>query len=381
MNKFGIKTTLILASSLTVMSGALIAPALPKIAKAFHEIPNISFYTKLLLTVPAFFIAIASPFAGLIIDRLGKIKPMLWATFLYALAGSAGLYLSGLPEILAGRAVLGLMVALIMTTATTLIGDYFEGKERTDFLGLQGAFMAFGGTIFISLSGILADFNWRYPFGVYLSSLIVLVLGFIYLFEPEKGISRSDSSSHNNSANWKFYFTIYIASFFGMLLFYLVPTQLPFLMQAIGITSSAKGSIGLIVVTLTAAISSANYSKIAHRFNFKQIYTLLFLLAGAGLGLTYFVNSLLGASITMALAGVGFGLLMPNASLCLISAAPHAIRGKVIGGLTSALFLGQFFSPLLFEPIVSNLGIKTAYLVGAIMSSLISLFFFTRKEV
>jgi MFS family permease len=380
MNRIGLKTTLLLASSLTVMAGALIAPALPKIAEAFEGLPNVVFLSKLLLSIPALFIAVFSPFAGGIIDRLGKIKPMLITMVLYGIAGSAGLYLNDLYQIIASRALLGLGVAVIMTTATTLIGDYFEGEERMRFLGIQGAFMAFGGTIFVSLSGILADFSWRYPFAVYLTSFLVIVLTLFFLYEPSKETSETDRNRQSASANWNLYFTIYLATFFGMALFYLIPTQLPFLMKEIGVTSASMGSIGLVVATFSAAVTSANYRMLARRLNFRQIYITLFGFAALGLFLVQWVDSIGMTVVTMAIAGIGFGLLMPNASLCLIANSPSSIRGKVIGGLTSAVFLGQFFSPILMEPIVQGYGIKSAYLIGGIGSALLALFFLIRHQ-
>ncbi len=381
MNKTGVKLTLLLASSLTVMAGALIAPALPKMAEAFSELPNVNFLTKLLLSVPALFIAIFSPLAGIIIDRLGKIKPMLILMVVYGLAGSAGLYLNDLYQIIGSRVLLGIGVAVIMTGATTLIGDYFEGEERARFLGIQGAFMAFGGTIFVSLSGILADFSWRYPFAVYLSSFVVILLSLIYLFEPQKENEELSLNKKTAKVNWNLYLTIYLATFFGMALFYLIPTQLPFLMSEIGITSASLGSVGLIVATFTAALSSANYQRLAKRFNFRQIYYILFIFASLGLFLVQWVNSLGMTILTMTIAGIGFGLLMPNASLCLISQSPPAIRGKVIGGLTAAVFLGQFFSPILMEPIVQNFGIKTAYMFGGLVSLGIAIYFFYQHRL
>ncbi len=380
MNKTGIKVTLLLASTLTVMAGALIAPALPKIAEAFSELPNVPFLTKLLLSVPALFIALLSPVAGIMIDRLGKIKPLLIMTVVYGIAGSAGLYLDDLYQIIGSRVLLGVGVAVIMTVATTLIGDYFEGEERTRFLGIQGAFMAFGGTIFVSLSGILADYNWRWPFAVYLASFVVMILAVIFLVEPRSEEDHGTTPKRSNEVDWRLYFTIYIATFFGMALFYLIPTQLPFLMKEIGITSSSLGSIGLIVATFTAALSSANYRKIAARLNFRQIYGILFALAAAGLFLVQWVNGIGMTVFTMFIAGAGFGLLMPNASLCLIANSPPAVRGKVIGGLTSAVFLGQFFSPILMEPIVQQFGIKAAYLVGGAGSLVLAAFFLIRER-
>jgi len=380
MNKPGVKITLLLASSLTVMAGALIAPALPKIAEAFSDLPNVPFLTKLLLSIPALFIALFSPFAGIIIDRLGKMKPLLITMFIYGFAGSAGLYLNDLFQIIGSRAILGIGVAVIMTTATTLIGDYFDGEERTRFLGIQGAFMAFGGTVFVSLSGILADFSWRLPFAIYLASFLVMIMAMIFLFEPEKDKSTSTTSKRISPSNWNLYLTIYLATFFGMVLFYIIPTQLPFLMKEIGISSSSMGSIGLVVATFTAAISSANYRRVARRFNYRQIYVILFSASALGLFMVQWVNGIAMTVLTMTFAGIGFGLLMPNASLCLLAHSPPSVRGKVIGGLTAAVFLGQFFSPIVMEPIVQHLGIKPAYAAGAAGSFVLALFFFVRER-
>lgn len=66
---------------------------------------------------------------------------------LYAITGSSGIYLESLGAILAGRALLGVAVAGVMTTATTLIADYYEGTVRAR-VSWQAAFMSFGGVVF-----------------------------------------------------------------------------------------------------------------------------------------------------------------------------------------------------------------------------------------
>ena len=54
------------------MAGATIAPSLPQISVVFARLPNAELLSKLILTVPAFFIAFGGPFAGAIIDRFGR---------------------------------------------------------------------------------------------------------------------------------------------------------------------------------------------------------------------------------------------------------------------------------------------------------------------
>lgn len=73
---------------------------------------------------------------------------------LYGLAGGAGSVLVTLPLLLASRALLGIGAAGVFVTATTLITDEFptEGRRET-VLGWQGAFITFGGMVFLGVGG------------------------------------------------------------------------------------------------------------------------------------------------------------------------------------------------------------------------------------
>ena len=101
------------------MSGATIGPVLPVMSEAFADTPDSAFLTRLVLTMPALFIVITSPFAGYLVDRLGRKKLLLAATLLYGFAGSAGSWLDSLTAILVSRALLGVAVAGVMTVCVT----------------------------------------------------------------------------------------------------------------------------------------------------------------------------------------------------------------------------------------------------------------------
>lgn len=141
------KITLLLVSTLTVMSGATISPSLPAMQAHFSDVPNADFWVRLVLTVPALFIVIGSPIAGQIVDKIGRKPLLLGSAILYGFAGSSGFLLNSLFAILIGRALLGLAVAGVMVSATTLIADYYQGDARASFMGLQAAFMGFGGVL------------------------------------------------------------------------------------------------------------------------------------------------------------------------------------------------------------------------------------------
>ena len=381
------KTTLLLTSTLTVMSGALIAPALPQMEAAFADQAGAALLTKLVLTVPALVIAFFSPLAGWLIDRFGKIRLFLFSMVLYAIAGSAGYFLEDLYMILASRALLGLAVAMVMTTSTTLIGDYYEGEERNAFIGVQAAFMAFGGTVFISISGLLADYNWRNPFLVYSFGIVVLLLVWRFLPEPEKPAANTNEAikvveAQLPAGQRPWLLLVYFSAFVSMVMFYFIPIQGPYLMQAIGVAKSSGQSLGLIITTLVAAIVAVNFGRLKRYFNFSQLYLACFGSMATGFLVVYFFPTYIGILIAMGIAGIGAGLIMPTATTCLMQMAPPALRGRIMGGLTSVIFLGQFVSPLVSQPLVNASSLPQAHLWAAIgVLPLIAVWVFASKKM
>ena len=363
---------------MTMMAGAIVGPSLPQIAKVFSNVPHSEITTKLIVSGPAIFIAIFSPLAGYIIDRFGRIRLLQISLVLYSAGGCSGFYLEDLYAILIGRVVLGISVAGIITTVLTLIGDYFQGEDRNKYVGLQGAFMGIGGVTFVALAGVLADVNWHYPFLIYLYSLIVLVFVTIYVPEPDiKRISRKKGTKEvTPEYPRKLVFLIYMIVFFGLVFFFLYPIQIPYLLRSFKGVSNTMVGLAVSIATLAGSIISMNYAKIKRRFSFPFMYGITFFLMGIG----YFLVSRAGnywETITaLLISGSSTGFLMPTGNLWLISITPVEIRGRLIGRLSTASFLGQFVSPILVQPIISNYSIQTAFYVASLILLVLSLSLF-----
>jgi len=363
---------------MTVMAGATIAPSLPEMTKAFPDNEAAETLVKLVLTIPGLLIALTSLLSGWFIDKFGRIRLLTFMLVLYAVAGSSGLYLNTLLEIIIGRAFLGLAVGGIMTTAVALIGDYFEGEKRQSFLGVQAGIMALSGTIFISFGGILADISWRYPFAIYLLAFLAAPMVLLFLKEPRK--VKYDNTRVSEVRIPKLAWTIYIVSFIGMTTFYLMPVQIPFLMQEISRVGNTETGLAISVVILIGGIMSFQYAKFKKRFTHYQIYGLTFLSMGIGFLLISQANSYAMTFPGLLISGVGAGLLMPNSNLCLVSLASPQNRGKVLGFLTTFIFLGQFASPLLFQPLVNLTSIKGGFFYLSLAMILVSIIVLIRNK-
>ncbi|HEV8081878.1 MAG TPA: MFS transporter [Chitinophagaceae bacterium] len=368
-----LKLTLLLVSSLTIISVITISPALPQMTIAFSDVKNAAFLVKLVLTIPALIIAIFSPITGRLIDRYGRLRILWFSLALYAISGSAGYYLNNIYHILISRAVLGLSVGMSMTIVITLIADYFEGMERQKFVGLQIAFMSLGGILFIGLGGILADVGWRYPFLIYLFSLMVLPLAIMFLEEPAIVQKNKLVNKHMKAPGiiWMLFFN----TMFMWIVFFLIPVQIPFHLKSLGVEKNSL--IGAAIATSTAfsAVSSFSYSKIKSRFSFLSVFAIGYFLMAAGFVCISISHSYLLVVIAMILSGLGMGMMIPNTNMWVMKIVPPEIRGKEIGKLTTFWFFGQFLSPIIIFPVLKTLSLSSTFMLAAGFLLLMSLGF------
>ena len=382
-NSLPIKASLLLTSTLTVMSGATIAPSLPAMQQHFADVPNSALLVRLVLTIPALFIAIGGLFAGQLVDRLGRKPLLVGSTLLYGLAGASGLILNSLGAILVGRALLGLSVAGIMTGVTTLIADYYTGQSRANFMGLQAAFMGLGGVVFLSVGGFVADLNWRFPFLIYLTAWGICGAIAFFLYEPKREVvSQNGENTVQSSMPIGVLAMIYGVALFYMVAFYLIPVQLPFYLQNFDNASASAAGLAIAVSTLASAIASLRYGFVKERLGYVQIVTVSFGVAAVG----YFIIGIAGSYnlvlIGLIVAGLGFGLLMPNLNVWLSSIISDALRGRALGGLTTFFFLGQFLSPLVSQPVTNAVGLgRTYFITGIALVVIAFIFLVLRKQI
>ncbi|MDY6781282.1 MAG: MFS transporter [Cyanobacteriota bacterium] len=383
-NSLPAKATLLLVSTLTVMSGATIAPSLPAMQAHFSTVENAEFWVRLVLTMPALFIVIGSPIAGQLVDKIGRKPLLLGAAILYGFAGSSGFVLNSVFTILAGRALLGLAVAGVMVSATTLIADYYQGDARANFMGLQAAFMGFGGVLFLSTGGFIADLNWRFPFLIYLFSWLLIPGIAFALYEPSRTETNAADASTIPTAKLpiKLLVLIYASVLLQQIVFYLIPVQLPFYLEQISGAGGTQTGLAIAFSTLFSAFASMNYGRFKKRLSFIKILAIAFGLIGLGYIGIGAVNRYWLILLVLIPTGIGLGLMMPNLNVWTANEVPDALRGRALGGLTTFMFLGQFLSPIVSQPVRESLGMTATYgLVGVFLVLLAALLWLYKRQI
>jgi len=332
---------LLACASLTVMSGATIAPGLPGLVEHFKDYPEADFLSRLILTAPGLAIACSAALAGWVADKLGRRVLLQVGICVYILAGSAGIWVDDLIVLLVSRFILGISVGMIMVSSMALLTDHFQGPERDRAMGQQSSAMATGAIVFITIGSVLADISWRAPFAVYL--LPVLLIPLVYFIiskpppaeKPEYNVEGAFPVAHAS--------LLYALGFISMVMFYFIPSQLPFLAQELGANSLKIAGFAVVFSQVFSALASANYQRLSQ------------------------AQSLLVVYVSMPLIGIGLGFNFPNLTIWLMSRIPSDMRGRASGGMTSAVFIGQFISPLSSQPLVNAYSLSTAYMVAAIV--------------
>lgn len=370
----GVKASLLLVSSLTIASMITISPSLPDMSRHFGEHPWGTELVKLSLSLPALFIALSAVLAGRFIDRAGRLKLLGVALIGYAIAGSSGFWADNLFGILSGRALLGVCVGISMTIVTTLVADYYQGKDRQQFAGLQIAVMSLAGILFISLGGFLADISWKIPFLLYLYSLLVLPVALKYLREPARSGEASAVAAPGQKAPavlWIVFFNVMLM----WILFFIIPIQIPFYLKSIGVEKNSLIGIAIASSTFSSALSSFFYVRLKGKLSFGMVFSI-----GYGLMALAFLSVSLATTYEvvmtgLVLAGFGMGMLIPNSNILVMQLAPPSVRGREIGKLTTFWFLGQFISPLVLLPFINSISQQTVFAGIALITTCLCIAF------
>lgn len=364
------RATVLAAATLTLMAAAVIAPSLPAMSQVYARTPGGDILVRLALTITSLAIAISAPLSGVVADRLGRRPLLVSGLVLYAFAGTAGFFSTDLRFLLITRALLGLAVGGIMTAISATVTDWFDGPRRAAFLGLQQAFASAGGVLFLPAAGMLATVHWKAPFLIYAVSIAVLPFAVFALRAPSRPASTepgpaSPSPQAPRQQTALPVAGIYLLALVATLAFFMAPTQVPFLLAAFDAGPALTGAV-IAGSTLTGVVGALAFSSVRRRLTSARITMASIALMGAGWLSIGTAGTLVQVIVGLLVGGIGVGLVVPNLNLRLGELAEPRLRGRILGGLVAAIFLGQFLSPLAVQPLVGAAGLAGAFIVTGV---------------
>ncbi|MFI1332906.1 MFS transporter [Streptomyces sp. NPDC020845] len=353
---------LMAGSCLPILGAVLIAPVLPKMQDYFASTPGAKALVPLALTVPALSLALLAPFAGVIVDRLGRKRLLIVATVLYALFGTAPLWLNSLGAIIASRALVGVAEAAIMTCCTTLIGDYYSGHRRVKYLALQTMCASASATVFFLVGGAVGTSGWRVPFWIYAVSLVLAPLMATALSNPAARAAADDGLAETETAEaaarrpfpWRQLTGICALTFFGAMVFYTVPVEMAYLLDDLGVENS--GVIGMATAIASAATVTGAVTFARLKRSPDPILPTVLALCSAGFGVMFLAGNAPLLVVGAVINCLGTGMLLPALLTSAMSRLAFEDRGRGTGLWMAAFFGGEFVCPLVLLALESAVG-------------------------
>jgi MFS family permease len=157
-----------------------------------------------------------------------------------------------------------------------------------------------------------------------------------------------------------------------MAAFYLIPVQIPFHLKALVGASPAQAGMAIAASTLASAMISPMFPRVRARLSHPGVLALSLAVAGAGLVLVSLAGAYWQVLVGLAVTGTGLGIHFPNISTWLMAVSPDHLRGRLLGGMTTALFLGQFLSPVMGEALNHTVGTGAGFGVAGVTLGLVA---------
>ena len=345
-------------SSLTVMAGAAVAPALDVIQAYFSDVPSI--FVQMVISIPALFIALTNLLFPWLCRHFRTKELLLAALALYTVAGCiAGLF-SNIFVVLIFRALVGVAVGVIMPLSTGLLAFYYPPEQQDRLMGYSSAMNQFGGVAATLISAALATVSWRVSFLVYLMGLVSIVLCLLFL--PNERIGGAQRE--RQSGVFRSYFRYIAAMFVLMFVFFVFPSVFAIETAKTGILPRAYSGIVMASMDFIAFLGGLSFVSVKKRLgkNTSLAAPLCFL---AGYLLLLFgktpVIVVAGAWLVGFANGIGIPFLISSAS----RRAGRAAATTIMPFLSIAMYLAQFFTPMLLSAAELAIGGALPYAAAA----------------
>ncbi|MDF4202763.1 MFS transporter [Maribacter sp. SA7] len=365
--------TLLFVSSLTIMVGTVIAPALSGIV----DYKNLSFSPSWLITLPSLGVVVFAPFIGRLLTKMSALKLLTFSLIPYAVLGVIGAFIDNQYLLILDRFLLGGATVGVQVSVTAYIAAKFEGEARMKMIAWQAMSIELGGVVFLAIGGVLGELFWQYPFYIYLLALVCLLLVFKTLPKITNKLDNVGTVAEVTKKDKQQVRVIFYASLLAMMLFFIGFVTLPlYLPSTFNFTESETGYL-MAFISLVAIITASQMPRMVKLLSAGKTVALgfIFFMLGYLVLATSLAIPLL--VLTAIFIGIGFGFTIPLLNHMMIEASNVQNQGKNLGLYSMAVFGGQFLSTFI-EYISNNYAV--IYIVTSCLALLIGVFIYYKFQ-
>ena len=349
------------------LATSLIQPVLPSIEADLARGPDDAFLVKMLVGVMGAAMVIGASLTGFLADRFG-LKRVLTANYLlYAVAGTAGVYLNDLYALLVSRFLLGIAAAGCVTGSIIIINARMGLLQRATWLGYYNGVAQIGSVVLNPLSGLLGEFDWHWSFAIYGLAAPFAIIAASSLPGRPAPVAAQTMDTEQPLHRW-FPFRFALLGLVLGTIIYIPAVYLPFLLSGMGMKSPAMISLVLTGDIIAGSIAALFYGRARRVLSEYAAFVISVALAGFGLLVAALAPNYVVVIIGSVFFGVGVAWFLPNLMIVVAGrVAPHQ-QGRAAGLVKGANYLGSPTAVFLAEPIARAHGAPGAILVASLLS-------------
>lgn len=337
--------TLYAISSITVLAGAAIAPAIGEIERQFPEVNPL--FIKMIITLPSIMVIPCTALSHRICEMFGKKRVLLAGLAMYFVGGCGAGLADSIWLVLALRAVLGIGMGIITPVCHSLPADFYTGNEKVSVIGRMSAFVTIGAAVCSVGAGWLAVISWRASFAIYAISLIVLLMVVFCLPATARAVRKAGEAAPRRPAELPLrVYVLGFTMFLYMAAFYTFPLGMAIHLDKIGLGDSRTAGYLLALISVIAFSLGLCFTRVMSALGAMLLPTLLVCM-GAGYVGVAFAQSSFQVWLACVLVGIGLGGLTPLHFVRVNQAVAKENTVRAVAVLVAGTFAGQFASPFL----------------------------------
>ncbi|MFC7783266.1 MFS transporter [Rossellomorea sp. GCM10028870] len=338
---------------LMVLGNSMLIPILPSIEADLHLNSSWSGFILSSFTIPA---TLVIPFVGMLSDRYGR-KRLIIVSLWIMILGSVLCVVSGevngnVRLFMIGRGLQGVGAAGTTPLAMALIGDIFQGQERSRMLGSLEVFNGIGKVVAPITGATLAILvHWNHSFWVFPLLCVVILIGLRETIETRHHNPNKKAHYSIFITKWRLLFPLYTMGGIGLFLLFGI---LFFLSYHIENTFHIDGFFkGFTFIFPLGAMTISSYwcggrLKTDEELGWTYMKCGL-LMMSVPLGFLIFFSSLGFLMFFITVSFGGLGLMLPVINAFITGSVSEHERGLIVSIYGAVRFGGVALGPIAYS--------------------------------
>ena len=351
----------LLSASMLIGVQMSISPAIPAMREFFSGMSREAIESiTTVQNFSGFVFILACPWIS---AHLGKKRSVLLALVTAAIAGMVPAFTTSYAAILVSRLVFGAGVGLDCGLAMSMVGDFFEGRERAALMGVRSSCETIGNIACTTLAGALLGLGWQRCFLVYGLLLVPVVL--FALGVPSR--TPQEAKAGRVSAGGRAPQQHLNAAVFGLLALYFTfvvcncgyNVRISSVVTEGGFATASQSSFVISLVALTGMVCGLMFGRIRMALGLRTPVVGLVLMAAAML-LGRLATSLPVMLLSALLAGAAGTMVIAFLTDFVGDVCPEGSNTLATSVMVSGGFAGASVTPTILAWIASLMGDASA---------------------